>query len=156
MSNFQNKKQKIKKRQYNEMNYINKNLYNNYYSQEETSFFYPNKKLKLNFSSNFEININEIEEDFKNLKIKNFEEDIEMSYNEIKSTYDSYINDIDSDSEEEKLNSTNSSSFYLDFEFPKIRKKLTNKVINNAIQSEKTIHKIFKENYDPKLVPNKK
>lgn len=155
MSNFQNKKQKIKKRQYNEMNYINKNLYNNYYSQKETSF-YPIKKLKKNFSSNFEININEIEEDFKNLKIKNFEEDIEMSYNEIKSTYDSYINDIDSDSEEEKLNSTNSSSFYLDFEFPKITKKLTNKVINNAIQSEKTIHKIFKENYDPKLVPNKK
>ena len=156
MSNFQNKKQKIKKRQYNEMNYINKNLYNNYYSQKEISFFYPNKKLKKNFSSNFEININEIEEDFKNLKIKNFEEDIEMSYNEIKSTYDSYINDIDSDSEEEKLNSTNSSSFYLDYEFPKITKKLTNKVINNAIESEKTIHKIFKENYDPKLVPNKK
>ena len=43
MSNFQNKKQKIKKRQYNEMNYINKNLYNNYYSQKETSF-YPQKK----------------------------------------------------------------------------------------------------------------
>ena len=156
MSNFQNKKQKIKKRQYNEMNYINKNLYNNYYSQKETSFFYPQKKLKKNFSSNFEININEIEEDFKNLKIKNFEEDIEMSYNEIKSTYDSYINDIDSDSEEEKLNSTNSSSFYLDYEFPKITKKLTNKVINNAIQSEKTIYKIFKENYDPNMVPNKK
>ena len=79
-----------------------------------------------------------------------------MRYNKIKSKYNSYLNDIDSDSEEEKLNSTNSSSFYLDFEFPKITKKLTNKVINNAIQSEKTIHKIFKENYDPKLVPNKK
>ena len=156
MSNFQNKKQKIKKRQYNQMNYINKNLYNIYYSQNETSFFYPHKKLKKNFSSNFELNINEIENDFKNLTIKNFEEDIEMSYNEIKSTYDSYINDIDSDSEDEKLNSTNSSSFYLDLEFPKITKKLTNKVINNAIQSEKTIYKIFKENYDPNMVPNKK
>jgi hypothetical protein len=156
MSNFQNKNLKIKKRQYNEMDNINKSLYNNYFSKNETSFFYPNKKLKKDFSSSFEININEIENDFKNLKIKNFEEDIEMSYNEIKSSYDSYINDIDSDSEEEKLNSTNSSSFYLDLEFPKITKKLTNKVIDNAIQSEKTIHKIFKENYDPNMVPNKR
>lgn len=62
--------------------------------------------------------------------------------------YEEYINDLEDD-----FNDTNSSSFNLENDVPNDT-KIKQKIISNAIESEKTIRRIF--DIDVKMIPNKR
>ena len=80
-----------------------------------------------------------------NLHIDN---DIDEEMNEIYFApwYEEYINDLEDD-----FNDTNSSSFNLENDVPNDT-KIKQKIISNAIESEKTIRRIF--DIDVKMIPN--
>ena len=62
--------------------------------------------------------------------------------------YEEYINDLEDD-----FNDTNSSSFNLENDV-RNDTKIKQKIISNAIESEKTIRRIF--DIDVKMIPNKR
>ena len=76
--------------------------------------------------------------------------DIDEEMNEIYFApwYEEYINDLEDD-----FNDTNSSSFNLENDVPNDT-KIKQKIISNAIESEKTIRRIF--DIDVKMIPNKR
>lgn len=82
-----------------------------------------------------------------NLHIDN---DIDEEMNEIYFApwYEEYINDLEDD-----FNDTNSSSFNLENDVPNDT-KIKQKIISNAIESEKTMRRIF--DIDVKMIPNKR
>ena len=129
------------------------------------------KKLKessdnLSYEKSIWIELNEVENDFKNLKIKekqelNYcikDEDLEMSSINLELSklpyYDQYINDLS----EDDFNETNNSSFIynIEYDIPDFTRdeKIRGKIISNAIEIEKTARKYF--DVDLKLIPNKR
>lgn len=114
------------------------------------------KKQKISSSTSFSnspsflVDVSEIETNLSSIHIANYSDfDSEMKYEVDKKApwYEEYLSDIDNESQ----NETNSSSFDLENDVPD-NDKITKNVISNAIESEKTIHRLF----DMNKFPNKK
>ena len=133
-----------KRRSYNEaMSQIEE-----YMPKQSSTVVYKKKKTSssLSFSQSPSIQ-SEISllSSLNNLHIDN---DIDEEMNEIYFApwYEEYINDLEDD-----FNDTNSSSFNLENDVPNDT-KIKQKIISNAIESEKTIRRIF--DIDVKMIPN--
>lgn len=114
------------------------------------------KKQKISSSTSFSnspsflVDVSEIETNLSSIHIANssdFDSEMKCEVEKKAPWYEEYLSDIDNESQ----NETNSSSFDLENDVPN-NDKITKNVISNAIESEKTIHRLF----DMNKFPNKK
>ena len=135
-----------KRRSYNEaMSQIEE-----YMPKQSSTVVYKKKKTSSSLSFSQSPSIQSEISLLSSLNNLHIDTDIDEEMNEIYFApwYEEYINDLDDD-----FNDTNSSSFNLENDVPNDT-KIKQKIISNAIESEKTIRRIF--DIDVKMIPNKR
>ena len=134
-----------KRRSYNEaMSQIEE-----YMPKQSSTVVYKKKKISSSLSFSQSPSIQSEISLLSSLNNLHIDTDIDEEMNEIYFApwYEEYINDLEDD-----FNDTNSSSFNLENDVPNDT-KIKQKIISNAIESEKTIRRIF---IDVKMIPNKR
>ena len=135
-----------KRRSYNEaMSQIEE-----YMPKQSSTVVYKKKKTSSSLSFSQSPSIQSEISLLSSLNNLHIDTDIDEEMNEIyfAPLYEEYINDLEDD-----FNDTNSSSFNLENDVPNDT-KIKQKIISNAIESEKTIRRIF--DIDVKMIPNKR
>ncbi len=135
-----------KRRSYNEaMSQIEE-----YMPKQSSTVVYKKKKTSSSLSFSQSPSIQSEISLLSSLNNLHIDTDIDEEMNEIYFApwYEEYINDLEDD-----FNDTNSSSFNLENDVPNDT-KIKQKIISNAIESEKTIRRIF--DIDVKMIPNKR
>ena len=135
-----------KRRSYNEaMSQIEE-----YMPKQSSTVVYKKKKTSSSLSFSQSPSIQSEISLLSSLNNLHIDTDIDEEMNEIYFApwYEEYINDLEDD-----FNDTNSSSFNLENDVPN-HTKIKQKIISNAIESEKTIRRIF--DIDVKMIPNKR
>ena len=135
-----------KRRSYNEaMSQIEE-----YMPKQSATVVYKKKKTSSSLSFSQSPSIQSEVSLLSSLNNLHIDTDIDEEMNEIYFApwYEEYINDLEDD-----FNDTNSSSFNLENDVPNDT-KIKQKIISNAIESEKTIRRIF--DIDVKMIPNKR
>ena len=135
-----------KRRSYNEaMSQIQE-----YMPKQSSTVVYKKKKTSSSLSFSQSPSIQSEISLLSSLNNLHIDTDIDEEMNEIYFApwYEEYINDLEDD-----FNDTNSSSFNLENDVPNDT-KIKQKIISNAIESEKTIRRIF--DIDVKMIPNKR
>ena len=135
-----------KRRSYNEaMSQIEE-----YMPKQSSTVVYKKKKTSSSLSFSQSPSIQSEISLLSSLNNLHIDTDIDEEMNEIYFApwYEEYINDL-----EDAFNDTNSSSFNLENDVPNDT-KIKQKIISNAIESEKTIRRIF--DIDVKMIPNKR
>ena len=135
-----------KRRSYNEaMSQIEE-----YMPKQSSTVVYKKKKTSSSLSFSQSPSIQSEISLLSSLNNLHIDTDIDEEMNEIYLApwYEEYINDLEDD-----FNDTNSSSFNLENDVPNDT-KIKQKIISNAIESEKTIRRIF--DIDVKMIPNKR
>ena len=135
-----------KRRSYNEaMSQIEE-----YMPKQSSTVVYKKKKTSSSLSFSQSPSIQSEVSLLSSLNNLHIDTDIDEEMNEIYFApwYEEYINDLEDD-----FNDTNSSSFNLENDVPNDT-KIKQKIISNAIESEKTIRRIF--DIDVKMIPNKR
>ena len=133
-----------KRRSYNEaMSQIEE-----YMPKQSATVVYKKKKTSSSLSFSQSPSIQSEVSLLSSLNNLHIDTDIDEEMNEIYFApwYEEYINDLEDD-----FNDTNSSSFNLENDVPNDT-KIKQKIISNAIESEKTIRRIF--DIDVKMIPN--
>lgn len=133
-----------KRRSYNEaMSQIEE-----YMPKQSATVVYKKKKTSSSLSFSQSPSIQSEVSLLSSLNNLHIDNDIDEEMNEIYFApwYEEYINDLEDD-----FNDTNSSSFNLENDVPNDT-KIKQKIISNAIESEKTIRRIF--DIDVKMIPN--
>ena len=135
-----------KRRSYNEaMSQIEE-----YMPKQSSTVVYKKKKTSSSLSFSQSPSIQSEISLLSSLNNLHIDTDIDEEMNEIYFApwYEEYINDLEDD-----FNDTNSSSFNLENDVPNDT-KIKQKIVSNAIESEKTIRRIF--DIDVKMIPNKR